>query len=57
MLLRGGLFFGIQIVLPTFVTDLGASLLGLEFIELEYFLFPKAGKRRGAPVASEHGMW
>jgi hypothetical protein len=37
-LLGGGMLFGLQMVLPPFVTDLSVALLGLGFLEIGYHL-------------------
>jgi hypothetical protein len=43
LLLSGAVLFGTQILLPSFVTDLGAALLGLAFPEMGYVLMFQAG--------------
>jgi len=44
-LFGGALLFGPLTLLPPFVADLGAALLGLGFIEIGYILFFKKGER------------
>ncbi len=44
-LLSGALLFGLQTLLPQFVVDLGAALLGLGFIEMGFVLFFKRRER------------
>ena len=43
LLMSGAVLFGTQILLPMFVADLGAALLGLAFLEIGYVLLSKVG--------------